>query len=243
MDVTETMRELAASWLSIVHKEELTTSEVDQTFYDSDDESNCVSDVLLDNDSDEDYDSDKDKDLVKVPMLGAHANRQFIYQARSYAKEPVDWIDVAAEERNAEPIRNCKPPMRTPASPAIASLNDPDLDDLQDLVKSITFFHKFVFTLRPAAPGQGSCWQIAYTSPGLYSREADLRTGLSLNSPETLTHLGNVLAREEPVSLRVTWGVKGVDKWMYCAPMFSGEKLKCWICFLVDGRVPDFWSV
>jgi len=243
MDVTETMRELAASCLSIVHKEEVSTSEVDQTFYDSDDESSCISDVLVDDDGDEDDDSDKDEDLVEVPMLGAHANRQFIYQARSYAKQPIDWIDVAAEEREAEPFRNCKRQTRKPASPAIASTNDPDLEDLHDLVKSITFFHKSIFTLRPAVPGQGSCWQIAYTSPGLYSCEADLRTGLSPNSPETLRQLGNVLAMEEPVTLRVKWGVKGLDKRMYCAPMFSGEKLKCWVCFLVDGRVPDFWAV
>ncbi|KIW90049.1 uncharacterized protein Z519_09480 [Cladophialophora bantiana CBS 173.52] len=156
------------------------------------------------------------------------------------------WLNLANEERSRRSsIRNT--PRSTPKIKQIARSNashtsttsstvdevlDEFMSDLQELYSD--------FFLLGKSPLDDTCFEICNVSPLLYSTREYINGHLSRTDPQQMAELSASLARETPFNMHVKWGPQGLDKRMYCSPMYTANSIT-WICFLVDYQMPLIW--
>ncbi|KAI9665403.1 MAG: hypothetical protein M1831_001841 [Alyxoria varia] len=136
------------------------------------------------------------------------------------------------------------------------TLSDADFSNLHEHVSLIRFFHRDFFVLAPNP--ETKFWQIASNSPSLSETSADIADAVSHTGQDTLQRLGELLSGSEQISMMIRWGVEGSLKRLYCVPMCGGgagagaegdeegetdASGRCWLCFLVDGSVPNAWEL
>lgn len=152
----------------------------------------------------------------------------------------MDWFEVAHNELlkagqrshfGPFPPRNNHKPKPLPSrSPTITALT-----------QALMPFYADFFILQRSPNGK-RYYDITYLSRGIFDSGAQACDDpLKHTSPEVTKAFGRGLAREEEVALRIRWGEQGVEKWLYCVPMF-GPRLSCFLCFLLDGNLPNFWD-
>jgi len=152
----------------------------------------------------------------------------------------MDWFELAHNELlkaghkshfTPFPPRNNHKPKQPPSkSPTITALTE-----------ALKPFYANFFILQHSPTGK-RFYDISYLSCSIFdSGDQACDDPLKHTSPDTIQAFGGGLAREEEISLRIRWGEKGVEKWLYCVPMF-GPRLSCFLCFLLDGDLPDFWE-
>ena len=109
------------------------------------------------------------------------------------------------------------------------------------LTEAIKPFYSDFFILQRSLTGKRR-YDISYLSQSLFDSRAQASDNpLKHTAPDTIKAFGRGLAGTEEIALRIRWGEKGVEKWLYCVPMF-GPRLSCFLCFLLDGDLPNFWE-
>jgi len=151
---------------------------------------------------------------------------------------PLDWFSIAQEEMenatsNTSDTRNKYPEKEKPKEALEAS-------SIAGLIHTIKSFYRDYFVLRPSTTERGY-YEISYVSRSIFESGEHVDGHLMHTAPEIIEEIGRALARGKELAVQIKWGLKGVDKWMYCVPMF-GPKLNCWICSLVDGSLPYLWE-
>ncbi|KIW34679.1 uncharacterized protein PV07_01443 [Cladophialophora immunda] len=156
------------------------------------------------------------------------------------------WLNLANEERSRRSsTRNTS--SSTPKISQVARSNashtsttsstvdevlDEFMSDLQELYSD--------FFLLGKSPLDDTCFEICNVSPLLYSTREYLNGHLSRTDAQQMAELSASLAREMPFNIHVKWGPQGLDKRMYCSPMYTANSIT-WICFLVDYQMPLIW--
>lgn len=181
-------------------------------------------------------------------LCGDHDHDAFLAVRDAFLRlrTSVDWLEVAAADAAADDEDQPHPddgsPTRAHTARARLSPADPALLNLSEVIEDVRFFHRDALILSQAK--NTGFWQISAASRSLAGDAADLRAGLGATPPEVLGQLGAALSGRVAVSFEgIRWGVSGVEKRVYCVPMSRGGEVGCWICFLVDGRVPDLWDL
>lgn len=164
------------------------------------------------------------------------------------AKESPDdiWLNLALEEKRSSGARDTylstPRSKRTPRSSntshasTISSTVDEVLDDfmsdLQELYSE--------FFLLGKSPLDDTYFEICKVSPMLYATKDYINGHLSHTRQQAIIELSTRLAQDSPFDVEVKWGSQGLDKCLYCSPLY-GQNSITWICFLVDRQMPTLW--
>ncbi|KZF22089.1 hypothetical protein L228DRAFT_283275 [Xylona heveae TC161] len=114
-----------------------------------------------------------------------------------------------------------------------------EIIELSGFIKQLKALHRDYFIL---APGRTSAfYEVYYVSPHLYETGECVDGLLEQTLPETRQQLKHAWAYLKHVSIQIKWGKRGVDKMLYCTPLY-GPGFSCWICFLTDACIGDIWE-
>ncbi|KAI9869712.1 MAG: hypothetical protein M1830_005190, partial [Pleopsidium flavum] len=149
---------------------------------------------------------------------------------------PLDWFTIAQEE-----IEKATGNTRNKRFEKEKSRHPLETSSVAGLIQTIKSLYKDYFVLRPSTTDRGY-YEISYISRSLFESGEHIDGHLTHTRPEIIEEIGRVLAKGNELAVQIRWGLKGVDKWMYCVPMF-GPNLNCWICTLVDGDLPNLWKI
>ncbi|KAI4117568.1 MAG: hypothetical protein LQ338_007522 [Usnochroma carphineum] len=136
------------------------------------------------------------------------------------------WLMIAYEEMEKAGIRRRGGrPMTNPAS----ATPHAEAEQVPRVIQSLHYDY-FVIGYFSTM----SHFRITLVSPTLSSKE--------VNHPGFLdwTRLKSHLSTPERFVTRVHRQAAGLRDKLYCVPMF-GPELVCWLCFLVDGDLPEIW--
>ena len=156
------------------------------------------------------------------------------------------WLNLANEEKSKRSVsqstaRSNPKINHTPksiqsygstSSSAVDDVLDDFMGDLQELYSE--------FFLLGKSPLDEACFEICNVSPVVFQSKDYINGHLSRTDQRQMAELSESLARGSPFHLLVKWGVQGVDKRLYCSPMYTATSIT-WICFLVDHRMPLYW--
>lgn len=156
------------------------------------------------------------------------------------------WLNLANEEtRKRSTARNT--PRSTPkisqtprsnasltstSSGTVDEVLDEFMSDLQELYSE--------FFLLGKSPLDDTCFEICNVSPMLFQARDYINGHLSRTDQRRMAELSEALAQGSPFNMPVKWGSEGVDKQLYCNPMYTSNSIT-WICFLVDQHTPLLW--
>ncbi|OAP56073.1 hypothetical protein AYL99_09252 [Fonsecaea erecta] len=156
------------------------------------------------------------------------------------------WLNLANEERSRRSskrnassstpkinqVARSNASHTSTASSTVDEVLDEFMGDLQELYSD--------FFLLGKSPLDDTCFEICNVSPLLYSTREYINGHLSHTGAQQMAELSVSLAGDTPFNMHVKWGPQGLDKRMYCSPMYSANSIT-WICFLVDYRMPLMW--
>lgn len=147
--------------------------------------------------------------------------------------EDVDvWLEIAHEEMDRLGIPRTKRDVPKTESTSASPQKDRVLQALKDLHKNY-----FIMGLSDAQTGD---YSITHLSPSLAG-------SMSQGNSNPLECLFDVEALTDTLSNGKRFVARTVaegsnsPKRLYCLPMF-GPNLGCWLCFLVDGSLPNLWQ-
>ncbi|KIW81571.1 hypothetical protein Z517_04597 [Fonsecaea pedrosoi CBS 271.37] len=156
------------------------------------------------------------------------------------------WLNLANEERSRRssprntssskpkmsPVARSNASHTSTTSSTVDDVLDEFMSDLQELYSD--------FFLLGKSPLDDTCFEICNVSPLLYSTKEYINGHLSQTNAHQMAELSASLGRETPFSIHVKWGPQGLDKRMYCSPMYTANSIT-WICFLVNYQMPMIW--
>lgn len=116
---------------------------------------------------------------------------------------------------------------------------------LDEFTNKLLNLYKNYFILA-RSPHDSRFYEISHVSPSLYVQRDYVAGHLSHTPPAIVAQLSRDLGRRSPCrqrfSLEVKWGDDGIDKRLYCVPLFGEEGSESWICMLIDSELPLLWS-
>jgi hypothetical protein len=174
-------------------------------------------------------------------------DRVGLTKSRAY-DDPADdiWLNLAKEEENSKPSwrntprstpRSNHTPRSTASQGSAASSNVDEV--LSEFMNGLQELYSEFFLLAKS-PLNETCFEICNVSPVLYQLKDYIDGHLSRTAPQQMAELSAALARGSPFNLPVKWGLQGLDKRLYCSPMYTANSIT-WICFLVDHQMPLLW--
>ncbi|ETI23907.1 hypothetical protein G647_05714 [Cladophialophora carrionii CBS 160.54] len=174
----------------------------------------------------------------REPILRSSAN---------YRELPEDiWLNLASEEKRRTPAprntsRSTPKINHTPRSNASqASTTSSTVDDaLDEFMSGLQDLYSEFFLLGKS-PLDETCFEICNVSPVLYQSKEYINGHLSCTDRQRMAELSSALAQGSPFNMPVKWGLQGVEKRLYCSPMYTANSIT-WICFLVDHQMPLLW--
>jgi hypothetical protein len=107
------------------------------------------------------------------------------------------------------------------------------MDDVQSLYKDYFCLSRSLV--------DSSFYEISLVSPSLQDSGEYLESHLKHTGADTIDDLARNLSRSERFSVKTKWGISGIDKWLYCTPVFG--KKDSWVCLLVNGDLPILWDL
>ncbi|KAL2431748.1 hypothetical protein ABEF95_013527 [Exophiala dermatitidis] len=157
------------------------------------------------------------------------------------------WLNLANEEKSrTSTARN------TPRSTCSLDDNPRSSDDsrlsktsttvddvLEDFMTGLRELYSDFFLLGKS-PLDDTYYEICNVSPMLYAARDYIHGHLSRTGQQGLAELSARLAQDKPFQIQVKWGLEGVDRRLYCSPLY-GHNTTTWICFLVDPNTPELW--
>ncbi len=96
------------------------------------------------------------------------------------------------------------------------------------------------FFLLGKSPLDDTYFEICNVSPTLFAAKDYIHGHLSHTGQAGIIELSTRLAQGVPFDMHVKWGSQGLDKRLYCSPLY-GHNSRTWICFLVDNQMPALW--
>ena len=156
------------------------------------------------------------------------------------------WLNLALEEKSKSSTTSRSTPRSTPrvdkktkkTSPSFSTSNVVD-EVLEDFMNGLRELYSDFFLLGKS-PLDDTVYEICNVSPKVFAAKDYIHGHLSLTEEQTIMDLSKRLAKDDPFDINVRWGSEGVDKLLYCSPLY-GQNSHTWICFLVDDRVPHLW--
>ena len=145
------------------------------------------------------------------------------------------WTDSLAEES----FRYNKPQSLRTASTR-ASKSSASVDEvLEEFMSSLQQLYSESFLLA-RSPLDDQYYEICSVSPAVYAN-GEYRSGhLKHTAPHVIDVMSERLGAGIPFSIIVRWGNHGVEKRLYCVPLYGGSSTS-WICVLVDMHMPVVW--
>ncbi|KAI9817212.1 MAG: hypothetical protein M1827_001325 [Pycnora praestabilis] len=148
------------------------------------------------------------------------------------ASAAVDWLDIAHEEKlratREAPNRTHQAISKTPTSTDTLSPSS-----FAAAITHLKSLHRDYFIL---APSRSGFYEISYVSPSIFASQEYVNGHFTHTPEDVVRHLGGGLSRQEPLAIKIRWGEKGVEKEMYCCPMFGPKgQMGCWLCLLTEG--------
>ena len=107
------------------------------------------------------------------------------------------------------------------------------MDDVQSLYKDYFCLSRSLV--------DSSFYEISLVSPSLQDSGEYLESHLKHTRADTIDDLARNLSSSERFSVKTKWGISGIDKWLYCTPVFG--KKDSWVCLLVNGDLPILWDL
>jgi hypothetical protein len=170
------------------------------------------------------------------------------FRRKSSDESPNDiWLNLAQEE-NRRPsrvrgadrsaARGHKHPRSSDMSQSSSTSSTVD-EVLDEFMSGLQELYSDFFLLGKS-PLDDAYFEICNVSPMLYATKDYIHGHLSLTGQEVIVELSRRLARDSPFNIEVKWGTQGLDKRLYCSPLY-GQNSVTWICFLVDHQMPSLW--
>ena len=138
----------------------------------------------------------------------------------------------AAQIKTGGTSRSSNASHASTTSSAVDEVLDEFIGGLQELYSD--------FFLLGKSPLDDTYYEICNVSPMIYEAKDYIHGHLSRTGQQGLVELSARLAQGSPFSLEVKWGTQGLNKRLYCSPLY-GQNSITWICFLVDHRVASLW--
>ncbi|KIV81584.1 hypothetical protein PV11_03758 [Exophiala sideris] len=155
------------------------------------------------------------------------------------------WLNLALEEKGKASTPSRSTPRSIPKmektkniSPSFATSNVVD-GVLEDFMNGLRELYSDFFLLGKS-PLDDTVYEICNVSPTVFAAKDYIYGHISHTEEQAIMDLSTRLAKDAPFKMSVRWGLQGVDKLLYCSPLY-GSKSCTWICFLVDDRVPQLW--
>ncbi|KAI1621096.1 hypothetical protein EDD37DRAFT_653397 [Exophiala viscosa] len=164
-----------------------------------------------------------------------------------YQISPDDiWLNLALEEKSKASTTSGSKPRSTSrvdkktkkTSPSFATSKVVD-EVLEDFMNGLRELYSDFFLLGKS-PLDDTVYEICNVSPAVFAAKDYMHGHLSHTEEQTIVELTTSLAKDAPFNISVRWGFQGVDKLLYCSPLY-GQNSHTWICFVVDDRVPQLW--
>ncbi|KAI4182709.1 MAG: hypothetical protein LQ346_006513 [Caloplaca aetnensis] len=154
------------------------------------------------------------------------------FLAREWEANEDVWLAIAYEEMEKSGVpRRGKYGRRRWADPAPTVPPHVEAELVPEVLKAL---HRDYFVIGFSST-PAPHFSITLVSPTLAARK-------EINHPGFLdwNSLEEQLSGPQPFVTRVQWQSVQLPDKLYCIPMF-GPDLVCWLCFLVDGDVPEIW--
>ncbi len=127
----------------------------------------------------------------------------------------------------------------TKSTSSRSSLNYGNENVLEVFIDSLQVLYSQYFLLA-CSPSHEDFYEICYVSPAVHT-DGEYVTGHLSHTPFNLiSEFGAHLAAGKRFRTVIRWGIRGVEKQLYCVPLM-GRQPAPWICMLVDERVPIHW--
>lgn len=173
-------------------------------------------------------------------------DRQILTKPSTDTPEDI-WLNLANEEKS-KTSTTTNTPRSTPkinqtsrsSNASYTSTTSSTVDEvLDEFVSGLQELYSDFFLLGKS-PLDDTYFEICNVSPMLYATKDYIHGHLSRTSQQVIVDLSARLAQGSPFDLPVRWGPQGVDKRLYCTPMYTTNSIT-WICFLVDHQLPPLW--
>lgn len=189
-----------------------------------------------------------EEEINTPPSAVAHRSPRYEISTKSFAeedhmsdqipqtplrpKESDVWLDIASEETRR--TRSMRSDPSTPRScSSVAARSTKSMGDLlDDFLATLQVLYSEFFLLGKS-PLDENTYEICNVSPKLYDNHEYIEGHLSRTSPCDKAQLEQRLTQAQPFRMRVRWGMEGVQKQLFCVPLF-GRSNVTWICFLVE---------
>ncbi|KIX07381.1 uncharacterized protein Z518_02034 [Rhinocladiella mackenziei CBS 650.93] len=157
------------------------------------------------------------------------------------------WLNLADEERSRTSTARNTPrstpkisqtPGSSKASHSSTAASTVD-EVLEEFIRGLQELYSDFFLLGKS-PLDDTFYEICNVSPLLYAAKDYIHGHLSHTGQHKIAELSTRLAQGSPFNMHVKWGLEGLDKRLYCSPLY-GQNSITWICFLVDHRIPTLW--
>ncbi|KAK5210530.1 hypothetical protein LTR47_000422 [Exophiala xenobiotica] len=159
------------------------------------------------------------------------------------------WLNLAHEAKSKSSTRSETPGSILPKfdetpkpskSWSPPSTNSSTVDEvLEEFMGNLQELYSDFFLLGKS-PLDDTYYEICNVSPTVYAARDYINGHLSHTGQQGIVAMSEGLAQGSPFSMKVKWGSKGIDKYVYCSPLY-GQNSTTWICFLVDDRMPSLW--
>ena len=170
----------------------------------------------------------------------------------AFNREPEDvWLALAREEQ-VERDRQRRAGSMTENSPGYdaqqslrsdstgSSSSSTAVDKvLDEFMSSLQEIYSDSFLLA-RSPLDDKFYEICNVSPAVYASGEYVTGHLTHTASDVIEGMGERLGAGSPFRAIVRWGSQGVEKRLYCVPLF-GQSSLTWICVLVDFHMPVLW--
>lgn len=161
------------------------------------------------------------------------------------------WLNLATEEQSRRSNRGLDSPRtssrsrsRTPtshfSSTATRTTMSSTVDDaIDDFMSSLRELYSDFFLLGKS-PLDDDFYEICNVSPRVYASKEYIDGHLRHTPKDLIMELSERLSGDLSFHINVKWGVQGLEKRLYCNPLF-GQRSVTWLCFLVDKTTAEVW--
>lgn len=155
------------------------------------------------------------------------------------------WLALAATEGGFKPNRrrgyqSSRSSQTSSERSSVRSHASSTDDILEDFMSNLQELYSDFFLLGPS-PLADDAYEICNISPRVYESKEYVEGHLSRTSAADIEQLSVNLAQPEPFTLKVRWGTQGLEKQLYCSPLYAGSAIT-WICYLVDAHMEQLWQ-
>ncbi|WEW54660.1 hypothetical protein PRK78_000080 [Emydomyces testavorans] len=110
---------------------------------------------------------------------------------------------------------------------------------LKEISESLLSLYGEYFILARPQTGD-SVYDMSHISPRLCESGEYITAHLFYTPQAVIDRIGELLADNERFSINIKWGLEGLDKRLYCVPLF-GQRSRPWLCLLIDPTLPNLW--